>query len=92
MLYLVKRIHYPDDDLCSVLQLEARCEQTTVSEIERRIVRDWWREKCQRRAKAMEAVVGIRKDRTDIGDSTEYIRRLRRDKRLERLMKQWRRP
>jgi len=86
MLYLVKRIHYPDDDLCSVLQLEAQCEQTTVSEIARRIVRN------VKGAPRMKAFVGIRKDRTDIGDSTEYIRRLRRDKRLERLMKQWRRP
>jgi hypothetical protein len=33
----------------------------------------------------MMAFVGIRADRDDIGDSTEYIRELREDDRLERL-------
>jgi hypothetical protein len=36
----------------------------------------------------MEAVIGIWKDRTDIGDSTEYVRKLRRDTRLERVWKE----
>jgi hypothetical protein len=40
------------------------------------------------RRKAMEALVGIWKDRTDLPDSTEeYVRSLRRDTRLERLGK-----
>jgi hypothetical protein len=36
----------------------------------------------------MEAWVGIRKDRTDLPESTEdYVRSLRRDDRLERVWK-----
>jgi hypothetical protein len=40
------------------------------------------------RREAMEAIVGIWKDRTDLPDSTEeYVRSLRRDTRIERLEK-----
>jgi hypothetical protein len=42
----------------------------------------------EERRKAMLAFVGIRKDRTDLPDSTEeYVRSLRRDTRMERLKK-----
>jgi len=35
----------------------------------------------------MQAWVGIRKDRPDLSDSLEYVRRLRRGSRIERLGK-----
>ncbi len=37
------------------------------------------------RRRAMEAFVGIWKDREDIGDPDEYVRKLRHDTRLKRL-------
>ena len=39
------------------------------------------------RRKAMLAVVGIWKDRREFADPVKYIRRLRRDTRMERLYK-----
>jgi hypothetical protein len=42
----------------------------------------------ERRRIAMIAIVGMWKDREDIGDPVEYMRGLRRDDRLERLLSQ----
>jgi hypothetical protein len=54
----------------------------------RRAVRDHYLGNLDERRKAMEGLVGIWKDRTDLPDSTEeYVRSLRRDTRLERLQK-----
>jgi Arc/MetJ family transcription regulator len=76
---------YLDDDLWTVLRLQARIEKTTISELVRRAVREHYSVDREKRKRAMEAVIGIWKDRTDIGDSTEYVRKLRRDTRLERV-------
>ena len=43
----------------------------------------------ERRA-AMMAIVGLWKDRTDLPDTETYIRNLRKDTRLKRLIVQWR--
>lgn len=79
---------YLDDDLWTVLRFQARIEKTTISELVRRAVRERYSVDREKRKKAMEAVIGIWKDRTDIGDSTEYVRKLRRDTRLERVWKE----
>jgi Arc/MetJ family transcription regulator len=79
---------YLDDDLWTVLRLQARIEKTTISELVRRAVRERYSVDREKRKRAMEAVIGIWKDRTDIGDSTEYVRKLRRDTRLERVWKE----
>jgi Arc/MetJ family transcription regulator len=91
ILYIVKRTQlYLDDDLWEDLHNRARFEKTTVSELVRTALREKYAGNLEKRAAAMEEFIGIRKNRTDIGDSTEYIRRLRKSKRLERLLKQWR--
>jgi Arc/MetJ family transcription regulator len=79
---------YLDDDLWTVLRLQARIEKTTISELVRRAVRERYSVDREKRKRAMEAVIGIWKDRTDIRDSTEYVRKLRRDTRLERVWKE----
>ena len=85
----MKRIQLSlDDDLWALLRLQARMEKATVSELVRRAVRERYSVDREKRKKAMEAVIGIWKDRTDIGDSTEYVRKLRRDTRLERVWKE----
>jgi uncharacterized protein (DUF4415 family) len=51
-------------------------------------LREWLksgRKKSANRARAMKAVVGIWKDRTDIGDTEKYVRNLRKGSRMERL-------
>ena len=75
---------YLDDELWNVLHARAKQERTTVSELVRQVVRERYLGDLEGRRKAMEAIVGLWKDR-DITDSTEYVRGLRRGTRLERL-------
>jgi hypothetical protein len=80
---------YLTDDLWDTLKFHARQEKTTVSELARRAIRERYLGDRQRRAAAMEAFIGIRKDRTDLPESTEeYVRSLRRGTRLRRLWKE----
>jgi hypothetical protein len=79
---------YLDDDLWNALHMRARREGTTVSDLVRQAARERYLGNLDERRKAMEGIVGIWKDRTDLPDSTEeYVRSLRRDTRLERLEK-----
>jgi hypothetical protein len=74
---------YHDEDLWKVLQVRARQEKTTVSELVRQAVRERYLSKAEERKAAMTAVIGIWKDRDDIQDSTEYVGQLRSDRRSE---------
>jgi hypothetical protein len=76
---------YIDDDLWSVLQIQARQAETSVSELVRRAVRDRYGNSPVNRRGAMLDWVGVWRDRKDIGDSETYVRRLRRGTRLRRL-------
>ena len=76
---------YLDDDLWKALRTRARKQRTTISELVRQAARERYLGNLEKRSKAMEAIVGIWKDRTDLPDSTEYVRSLRRDTRMERL-------
>jgi Arc/MetJ family transcription regulator len=79
---------YLDDDLWAALHTRAKREKTTVSDLVRQAARERYLGNLEERHKAMEAMVGIWKDRSDLPDSTEeYVRNLRRDGRLERLWK-----
>jgi ribbon-helix-helix CopG family protein len=79
---------YLDDDLWTALHRRARREGTTISALVREAARDRYLGNLEERRKAMEAIVGIWKDRTDLPDSTdEYVRSLRRDTRMDRLNK-----
>lgn len=79
---------YLDDDLWNALHTRARNQRTTISDLVRQAVRGVYLGNLEERRKAMEGLVGIWKDRTDLPDSTErYVRSLRRDTRLERLRK-----
>ena len=76
---------YLDDDLWDALHTRARSQGTTVSELVRQAVRDRYLGQLDERRNAMQAFVGIRKDRTDLADSTEYVAGLRRGSRIDRL-------
>jgi Ribbon-helix-helix protein, copG family len=78
---------YLDDDLWNVLRTRARKEGTTVSDLVRRAARERYLGKLEERREAMQALVGIRKDRSELSDSVAYVRRLRRGSRVERLGK-----
>ena len=80
---------YLDDDLWKALHDRAAAEKTTVSELVRKAVRERYpvfdREK---RRQAMMGIVGMWKDRTDLPSTEEYLRQLRGNGRMKRLMKQ----
>ncbi len=74
---------YLDDDLWTVLRARSRESHTTVSELVRQAVRERYLSRAAERKAAMQGIVGIWKDRDDIGDSTAYVRELRKDHRSE---------
>ena len=76
---------YLDEDLWTALRIRSRQEGTTVSDLVRRAVRERYLGNSEERKRAMQAFVGIRKDRSDLADAESYIRGLRRGSRLERL-------
>lgn len=78
---------YLDDDLWSALRTQARKQGTSISDLVREAARARYLGRLEKRQEAMQAIIGIRKDVSESVDSTEYVRRLRRDKRLERLWK-----
>jgi len=73
---------YLDDDLWNVLRARAREEGTTVSDLVRQAARERYLGKLEERRQAMQALVGIRKDRSELSDSVEYVRRLRHGRRV----------
>jgi Ribbon-helix-helix protein, copG family len=79
---------YLDDDLWNALRERARQQKTTISDLVRQAAREQYLGKLDERREAMQAFVGIRKDRSGLPDSVEYVRRLRRGNRIERLGKE----
>ena len=75
---------YLDDDLWTLLHMLARQSGGTISELVRTAIREKYSQDRARRKEACEAIVGLWKDRTDIGETEDYVRDLRRDSRLER--------
>jgi len=78
---------YLDEQLWQLLHARADAEHTSVSELVREAVRQRYLGDREKRMAAMEAFVGIRKHIPPEEDSTEIVRRLRTDDRLERLSK-----
>lgn len=75
---------YLDDDVWNALRTRARSEGTTVSDLVRQAARERYFGKLEERREAMQAFVCIRKDRSELPNSVEYVRRLRRGSRVER--------
>jgi hypothetical protein len=85
IIYIMRRTQlYLDEDLWNILRVNARSRHTTVSELVRDAVRNRYLGKLEERRKAMQAIVGIRNDRTEFKDSEAYIRDLRAGTRIER--------
>jgi hypothetical protein len=76
---------YLDDDSWQTLRIAAEQSDTSISELVRRAVRDKYASSPAARAEAMHAFIGIWANRSGTGDSTSYVRRLRRGRRLTRL-------
>ena len=76
---------YLEDDVWRVLQIRARQSGSTMSELVRKAIRDTYICNSNDRKAAMAGIMGLWKDRSDIGDPQEYVRKLRKDTRLDRL-------
>ena len=76
---------YLDEDLWKLLHVVARQSGATVSELVRNAIREKCCHERARRIEAFESIIGLWKDRADIGETDDYIRDLRRSSRLERL-------
>jgi len=77
---------YLNEDIWKALHVRSRQQGTSISELVRRAVRDKYGSSPARRKQAMQALVGMWKDRKDLPDSTTYVRRLRKGTRLRRIV------
>jgi hypothetical protein len=75
---------YLQRDIWRLLRALAREQSTSISELVRQAVREKYVSSPSRRREAMQAVIGLWKDRDDLPDSTIYVRRLRKGSRLKR--------
>ena len=78
---------YMDDRMWDALHARARSQKTTVSELVREAVRERYFGNREERMKAMQALIGIRKEDAETVDAVEYVRSLRRGGRLDKLYK-----
>ena len=78
---------YLDDALWEALHARARSRKTTISELVREAARERYFSRQDEQRKAMREFVGSRKRASDTPDSVQYIRKLRRGDRVDRLQK-----
>ena len=76
---------YLDEDIWKVLQIHSRQRRTSISNLVRQAIRDRYGSSPANRSKAMQALVGIWRDRNDLPDTRKYLRQLRKGKRLSRI-------
>jgi hypothetical protein len=76
---------YLDEDIWRALHIQSRQRRTSISNLVRQAIRDRYVSSQADRSKAMQALVGMWRDRDEIRDSEKYVRRLRKGKRLRRI-------
>ena len=77
---MVRTQLYLDEAIHRRLKALARRQGRTLSDLVRdALVRAYGRSHADEEAATLRAIEGLWRDRNDIGDSTEYVRRLRRD-------------
>jgi len=77
---------YLDDDIAKILSTVSRQRRTTVSELVRQCIREKFGQKERiDKVELVRQLGGLWKNRTDLGDTKKYVRRLRKDTRRRRL-------
>jgi hypothetical protein len=76
---------YLHEDIWKALHIRSRQQRTTISELVRQAVRDKYGSSPANRRQAMQAIVGLWKNRRDLPDTETYVRHLRKGNRLRRL-------
>ena len=85
MIYIMKRTQlYLDEDIWKALHIRSRQSGTSISELVRQAVRDKYGISSAKRREAMQAWVGIWKDRKDLPSTEAYMRQLRKGGRRRR--------
>ena len=86
MLCIMRRTQlYLDQDIWTVLRMRSRQTGVSISELVRQAIREQYMSQKIRRQQAMQALVGIWKDRTDLPPTDRYLRQLRKGNRIKRL-------
>lgn len=86
-MYIMKRTQlYLNEEIWKALHIQSRQHGTTISELVRQAIREKYGSSPARRRQAMQALVGLWKNRKDLPDSEAYVRRLRKGKRLRRIV------
>jgi hypothetical protein len=78
---------YMDDEVWKALQIRAKQSKSTISELVRQAVREKYLDKKAERREAMLSAIGLWKNRIDLPDTETYVRALRDDDRLTRILK-----
>ena len=87
-MYIVRRTQlYIEEDLWNALHDQARYQRTTISNLVRRAVRDRYLGSLEERRNAMQAFVGVWKNRSELANSEDFVRVLRRGNRIEKAEK-----
>jgi hypothetical protein len=76
---------YLNEDIWKALHIRARQRKTTISDLVRQAVREKYGNSSADRKQAMQALVGLWKERKDLPDTEQYVRQLRKGKRLRRI-------
>jgi Ribbon-helix-helix protein, copG family len=76
-----------NEDTWETLRVKARQRQTTISDLVRSALQEKYLLGGFKQKEAMMAAGGLWKGRKDLPDTQAYIRRLRKDRRLERLFR-----
>jgi len=76
---------YLQESIWKTLHLRSRQQGTSISELVRQAVREKYGNSPANRKDAMQALVGLRKNRRDLPDTATYVRKLRKGKRLRRV-------
>jgi hypothetical protein len=71
---------YLDENIWKMLHRRARGQGTSVSELVRRAVSEKYGSQLTNRKQAMQALIGLRKNRRDLPSTKKYIRFLRKRK------------
>jgi hypothetical protein len=77
---------YLNENIWRALRIRSNRLGTSISELVRQAIHEKYGGSRVARAKAMQAAVGLWKDRNDLPDTDSYVRRLREGKRLARIL------
>jgi hypothetical protein len=76
---------YMEEDVWKVLEMNAREQRRSISDLVRQAVREKYLSSPSRKREVLKAIVGLWRDRDDLNGTEAYVRELRKGERLRRL-------